>query len=376
MPNFQSLSALLLSISTLLLSNFVQAGSPELNQDQQVLAAITTVKNSRTLLELNNSPYSPHAMMAKSGHGLCSALLKLNLSDLSYLQEELHHHRDLPQLQSCLAILNFRLNTYYRGLNQKLVSKMDFKKSLTRFSLNELSVEPQPQFTNKVRVLEAKRPQVFVYGDLRPKELLLSFDDGPHSENTPLILKTLADFGAKVHFFSQGSNAVKYPELLQKAAFYGHSIGSHSFSHPPLGIQLNKGTIQISQAMEEISKGHSAVFAAAGWIDPFFRFPYGSTTPELNKAVKAAGAFSFFWNIDTLDWKTPDPEQLLLNSLAEIEKAGQKGIVLMHDVQRQTALMLPHLLDELVRQGYTLYVFTPDDQEIRFKNSPLVKTEN
>ena len=76
------------------------------------------------------------------------------------------------------------------------------------------------------------------------------------------------------------------------------------------------------------------------------------------KHVKQSQWASFFWDVDTLDWKKKDPEELLEYSLEQIERV-KKGIVLFHDIQPQTIAIMPSLLEELKFRGYKLVVYQP-----------------
>src|SRR5262249_54095117 len=60
----------------------------------------------------------------------------------------------------------------------------------------------------------------------------LTFDDGPHPDDTPAILAILRAAGARATFFCVGEKARRHPELVRRAAAEGHEIGVHSDTHP------------------------------------------------------------------------------------------------------------------------------------------------
>lgn len=86
---------------------------------------------------------------------------------------------------------------------------------------------------------------------LRNGEVVLTFDDGPWPQNTPAVLKALAEHCTKATFFPIGKHATYYPEILKQVAEGGHSIGSHTWSHQ----DLSKKGMTVEQAREEI-EGH------------------------------------------------------------------------------------------------------------------------
>src|SRR5712664_4136683 len=111
---------------------------------------------------------------------------------------------------------------------------------------------------------------------LRPKEVVLTFDDGPWPNNTPAVLAALAAHCTKATFFPIGKHATWHPEILKQVAAGGHTIGSHTWSH----VDLSKKSVQ--EAKDEIEKGVSAVRWALGAPEaPFFRFPALKHPPEL-----------------------------------------------------------------------------------------------
>ncbi|HVG13463.1 MAG TPA: polysaccharide deacetylase family protein, partial [Chitinophagaceae bacterium] len=65
----------------------------------------------------------------------------------------------------------------------------------------------------------------------KDKEVYLSFDDGPHPEVTPFVLRTLKQYNALATFFCLGKNVVQYPVIYQQVLKEGHSVGNHSFNH-------------------------------------------------------------------------------------------------------------------------------------------------
>jgi hypothetical protein len=53
------------------------------------------------------------------------------------------------------------------------------------------------------------------YDFLRDREVVLTFDDGPWPDNTPAVLKALADNCLKATFFEIGEHAVWHPEIAK-----------------------------------------------------------------------------------------------------------------------------------------------------------------
>src|SRR3954462_5986253 len=69
---------------------------------------------------------------------------------------------------------------------------------------------------------------------LRDHEVVLTFDDGPWPENTPAVLKALADQCTTGIFFQLGKHAPYYPEILKQVYNAAHTVGTHPWSHAVL----------------------------------------------------------------------------------------------------------------------------------------------
>ncbi len=183
---------------------------------------------------------------------------------------------------------------------------------------------------------------------LRDKEVVLTFDDGPWPENTPSVLKTLANECTTGIFFSIGKHATYYPEILKQVAAAGHTIGTHTWSHATLS---NKKLTE-DQRKEEIEKGISAVKWALGAPPaPFFRFPALQHPPEMVTYLGTRNIAIFSCDLNSFDFKAKNPQQVIDVTMKKLDKLG-KGIILMHDFHKHTAEALPALLRKLKEGGY------------------------
>lgn len=190
---------------------------------------------------------------------------------------------------------------------------------------------------NKVRI----PPRVI---DPNKPMVCLTFDDGPHPVNTPEILNILKNYDSAATFFMQGFRVERYPETTLNIINSGSEAASHSFNHPKLtklkdddlNYQLNRTT----ELVQELTDWQYTI--------RLFRPPYGA----VNDKVKAASAYPLvMWNIDTLDWKTRDPEQTHANVMNEVKDGD---IILMHDIHAETVEAVQRIVPDLIAQGYQL----------------------
>jgi peptidoglycan/xylan/chitin deacetylase (PgdA/CDA1 family) len=100
------------------------------------------------------------------------------------------------------------------------------------------------------------RKQFPVTLPLAPHEVVLTFDDGPWPPTTSRVLDALRDECVRATFFVVGNKAAAAPRLVQRAAMAGHTIATHSYSHPLLS------RLPLSRAEAEIDHGFAAATRA------------------------------------------------------------------------------------------------------------------
>ncbi|WP_413290078.1 polysaccharide deacetylase family protein [Bdellovibrio sp. HCB337] len=332
-------------------------------------ASIDANKNAKSLLEWDSSEENPKKLFQKYreqaasdstiGKTVCDGLAKLNGQDLSLFEEEINSSTNAGLLKDCKSDLKKTLEDYWK----------EQKESLKDSTLNF-------RFQPRAEKRDLSKGYRAATGDVQPKELVLSFDDGPEPSLTPRILDILEMVQAKVMFFHVGPHVRQNPAIVKRAALDGHIMGSHSMTHRCLAsnaicAKANNGTpLTFAEAEAEIRGGHQALQDVLGFVDPFFRFPFGESDPALSAFLASRQVGQFYWNVDSGDWKAQDNKVLLQNVLAQIDKV-QRGIVLFHDTQRRTLEILPHFLRAIYDRGYTLVVLQPMDEQARY-NSQLV----
>ena len=189
---------------------------------------------------------------------------------------------------------------------------------------------------------------------LGPKEVVLTFDDGPLPTVTRSILDTLDRFCTKATFFSVGRMAIAYPAMVREVLARGHTVGGHTWSHP-----LNLPRLPPQKAHDEIERGFAAVALAAGQpIAPFFRFTGLADSDPLLAYLQTRRVASFTVDVVSDDSYIGDPRRLAQVTLQRIE-ARQGGIVLFHDIKAATARALPVILSELQARGYKVVHMRP-----------------
>lgn len=182
---------------------------------------------------------------------------------------------------------------------------------------------------------------------LAPGEVVLTFDDGPVPWVTTPILDTLDQFCTKATFFSVGEMALSYPAMTKEVLARGHTVGTHTWSHPN-----NLRRLPIERAKDEIERGFAAVsLAAATGIAPFFRFPGLNDSDELLSYLQTRGIASFTVDVISNDSFIGNPQRIAERTLKQTITRGG-GILLFHDLKRPTAKALPAILAGLQAHGF------------------------
>ena len=193
---------------------------------------------------------------------------------------------------------------------------------------------------------------------LAEKEVVLTFDDGPWPKTTPRVLDALKRECVRATFFLIGKNAAAAPALVRREAAEGHTVASHTWSHPNLERRYPES------AQLEVEHGIAAVDAALGPgsgptpTTRFFRFPGFASTPKLLDLLEKRGIVVFGTDLWASDWDPMTPAQELRLVLERLDTDG-RGIILLHDTKASTAAMLPMFLRALKSRGYRIVHTVP-----------------
>lgn len=190
---------------------------------------------------------------------------------------------------------------------------------------------------------------------LHDREVVLTFDDGPLPKYSDSILDILAAECVKATFFVVGRMAQEYPGGVRKLRDAGHTIGTHSQSHP-----LGMNHMPIEAARQDIDDGIAATTAALGGEAPapFFRIPGLRRAGAVEDYLRSKAIQTWSADFPADDWRHIAAAKVSDLALSRIEAKG-KGILLLHDIQARTVAALPHILRELKANGYRIVHVVP-----------------
>jgi peptidoglycan/xylan/chitin deacetylase (PgdA/CDA1 family)/spore germination protein YaaH/GT2 family glycosyltransferase len=196
-------------------------------------------------------------------------------------------------------------------------------------------------------------------GGNAPRQVALTFDDGPDPRWTPRILDVLRQHNVPATFFVTGMHVLDQPALVRRIVAQGSELANHSATHADLN-RLPDAAVEM-----EINLTQRLVETYTGRSMHLFRAPYlgdadPDTAAELRVAQIAAklGYLTAGLNVDPLDWQTTDPATITARTLAQIEAgtaSNARRIVLLHDSggdRSATVAALPAIIRELRARGY------------------------
>lgn len=195
----------------------------------------------------------------------------------------------------------------------------------------------------------------FVLGDCHrriespEKTIYLTFDDGPNSYCTPLILDLLKKHNAKATFFLIGNNIEKNVHIFNRINNEGHAIGNHSPDHNTINFVKGKKALA-----KWIKRGESSISAFLKKPSVGFRPPVGIRTPELNQIMKETNSKPIMWQHRFYDTTFEFNDVSWKRKLSKI-KSGD--IILLHDTHQQPSnfiLSLENFIKHLNENDFQL----------------------
>jgi peptidoglycan-N-acetylmuramic acid deacetylase len=202
------------------------------------------------------------------------------------------------------------------------------------------------------------------------RELLLTFDDGPHANSCGLILSTLEKERVPATFFVVGKRVKQRPDLVKRMVADGFEVGNHTQDH------LRLDTLTPTQIANEIRDCDLNVQRAGGVRTRLLRPPGMRLTPDVLAQIGQLGYTVIGWNVGAKDF-IPDqqitgmsaeesahmqttPDEIVERVMKQI-KSGE--IILLHD-NPVTAQALPTIIQQCKAQGYVFRTCTEFLEEL------------
>ena len=221
-----------------------------------------------------------------------------------------------------------------------------------------------------------KLPSTYVirkFGNIKKRQLVLTFDDGPDPVYTKQILDTLAFYHVPANFFIVGIEAENNIPLIKRIFREGHEISNHTFFHPNMAkISTKRANIEmdLTRLLIECITGHSTIMFRA----PFNADSEPGSTEELIPVAlsRKKNYLTVGESIDTEDWQKEEMPSLngdtILNRVVRVyekrihnpdkeDTSGVNGnIILLHDAggdRTATVAATGKIIRFFQNRGYT-----------------------
>lgn len=187
--------------------------------------------------------------------------------------------------------------------------------------------------------------------------IYLTFDDGPKSGTTDVILDILKEEGVKATFFVTNSGP---DELIKREYDEGHSIALHTASHNYSYVYSS-----VDNYFSDLMTVSNRVKNITGYESKLIRFPGGSSNTVSRKysegimstlvnEVQNRGFRYYDWNLSSGDAEAGGHtgEEIFNNVKSRLRK-DRVNMVLMHDIKPYTRDALRKIIQYGKENGYT-----------------------
>lgn len=210
--------------------------------------------------------------------------------------------------------------------------------------------------------------RVILHGHAQGSRVGLTFDDGPHPQNTLPLLEVLARAKATATFFLQGSQAERWPQLVREIHRQGHQVANHGFSHG------SATKLPLLDFVQEVERTQALLEGIVGCgLARDFRPPFGDTTARSFLWLAGRGYRWIFWSHDSDDSLVRDP--LELAQRVETLRLSAGDIALFHEDYAHTLAAMPQILASLRSRELRAVRVDSLDGSATEQNSPSAPTE-
>ncbi len=176
------------------------------------------------------------------------------------------------------------------------------------------------------------------------QQIVLTFDDGPDHQTTPVLLDYLDDLGVKGIFFVNGRRftgklplTLKNRTVLEETHRRGHIVANHTQTHPMMN------TIPPEEQFKEIQRAHDSITRVTGTEPWLYRPPFGQMTGASRSILRNMKYTVVMWNVDSNDPFERHANLSYRNVLRDLAQFG-RGVALFHDTNAWSVDAVPRII--------------------------------
>jgi cellulose synthase/poly-beta-1,6-N-acetylglucosamine synthase-like glycosyltransferase/peptidoglycan/xylan/chitin deacetylase (PgdA/CDA1 family) len=198
------------------------------------------------------------------------------------------------------------------------------------------------------------------FGQIPPRTLLLTYDDGPNATWTPQLLAVLKAYGVHATFFEVGMNILRSPDTLRQVIASGNVVGNHTFTHPDINV------ITPAAARAQLLMNLDIIATIGDYGTLLYRTPYTGNNLTTNVfstlVAQQLGITEIGYTSDTADYTYPPNAQIPLPKFGP----GLPGVIEMHDTGGKDDAATVRLTVRIIQQAQALgYHFMTVDELLR-----------
>ena len=197
--------------------------------------------------------------------------------------------------------------------------------------------------------------------------IYLTFDDGPNSGTTNVILDILKEEGVKATFFVTNSGP---DELIKREFDEGHTVALHTASHNYAIVYAS-----VESYFNDLNQVSERVKRITGQESKIIRFPGGASNTvsrhysngimtRLTQEVLNRGYKYYDWNISSGDAGSTTQASGVYSNVVNSLRHDRVNMVLMHDIKPYTRDAIRDIIKYGKNNGYRFEKITMDTEMI------------
>ncbi len=180
------------------------------------------------------------------------------------------------------------------------------------------------------------------------KVLYLTFDAGYENGNVEKTLDILQSKNVPAAFFLLDNIILKNTDLVKRMFCEGHFVCNHTEKHQKICDYTKAEIEECLGRLEKICKEYTGIE-----MTRYFRFPEGKYSEGALKSLKELGYKTVFWSFAYDDWDNNRQSAPNLAIKKVLDNTHNGAVILLHPTSATNVKILPTLIDEWRKLGYT-----------------------
>jgi peptidoglycan/xylan/chitin deacetylase (PgdA/CDA1 family) len=174
----------------------------------------------------------------------------------------------------------------------------------------------------------------------------LTYDDGPVTGRTEVILVALDWVGVNATFFMIGSRVERFPDTATEVARRGHTVANHTWAHVDL-IGLSDAEVRTSVHLAD-----DALTAIGIETLPLVRPPFLRANSRVRGIIEEAGFLAVLPTVNPKDWDDIDVEVIIDRVVNGASDGAVIGLHDGHKPYQRSGVATIGIVERLAEEGF------------------------